>query len=213
MKSAYDPRTPAGPRVSGAIACAAAIIACAAGCTSLSYDRIRLGAEPRAYDAILPRDTTREASVGRCHLSKRGELVEAVILLLDETRQVAGKLYVASDKRRWRPPNSARFLLRIELDPPRYGVEHTGPADTLRALAYDLVEVESDAMAAEACVWAVAGIQRLLERWPGADAPEFDSEQVKLIRERVPGGGAIEFVGGDSDSRRVRFEYRVPAAN
>jgi hypothetical protein len=197
----------ASSQLRGALALLAALaLLCLTGCADWSYRQIRLGQESDDFERVLPAETSRRTALGLCHLSedKLGR-TDAIVVLLTSDRRVAGKLR-AHFQRNWGFKTDYGFWLQGELDPELYGVEASGPLDTLRALAVELTDYQGERLALDAHAWAAAGLVRLIQRWPGVADAGVSSQRLEELFEQVPGGGTARL---EVDERGIyRLEYR-----
>jgi hypothetical protein len=178
-----------------------------AGCAELSYKQIRLGATPGEYERLLPAASTRRTPLGLCHLATTMDgRTETVVLLWTNDRRVAGKIYTRHFLRDWGWMRQSGFLLQGQIDPELYDVAETGPFDTLRALAAELADYRGESLAIDAHAWVVAGLTRLMQRWPGVSEPAVLSDRTSDLYEQVAGGGQSH-VWIDRDGI-YHFEYR-----
>jgi hypothetical protein len=127
-------------------------------------------------------------------------------LLWTNDRRVAGKIYTRHFLRDWGWMRQSGFLLQGQIDPELYDVAETGPFDTLRALAAELADYRGESLAIDAHAWVVAGLTRLMQRWPGVSEPAVLSDRTSDLYEQVAGGGQSH-VWIDRDGI-YHFEYR-----
>jgi len=178
------------PRLRRVNALLAAALLLPAGCADLSYRRIQLGDPLARYEHLLPAATTRRTPYGLAHLGHAlGGRTEVVLVLWTNDRRVAGKVYACHFEQNWGWLRRSGFLLQGQIDPQLYDVAGTGPFDTLRMLATDLAEYRGETLAVDAHAWVVAGLMRLLQRWPGVREPDLLADRVSELYEKVPGGG------------------------
>jgi len=191
--------------------CVTALVAAATlfltGCADWSYRQIRLGQSSEDYARVLPAETSRRTALGLCHLSSDPfGRTDAFVALLTSDRRVAGKLRARYYERDWGFKVDRGYWLEGELDPELYGVQSTGPLDTLRAIAADLTDYRGEKLALDAHAWVAAGLLRLMQRWPGVEDVGVSSQRLSELFELVPGGGAARI---EVDTQGVyRLEYK-----
>lgn len=177
------------------------------GCADWSYRQIRLGQSSEDYARILPPETSRRTALGLCHLSSDGfGRTEAFVVLLTSDRRVAGKLRARHYQRDWGLRVDRGFWLEGELDPELYGVQSTGPLDTLRAIAGELTDYRGEKLALDAHAWVAAGLVRLIQRWPGVRDVGVSSQRLSELFERVPGGGVARIEVDENGIYRLEYK-------
>ena len=181
-----------------------------AGCAQLGYQRIRLGQEQPAYRHALPEDKTRRTPTGLCYL-EHDPLggTEAVVVLLTRDRRVAGKLHARQRERElgWQRVNEYRLHGELHLE--LLGLPGTGPIDTLRSVAADLAATEPDSYVREAHGWVVAGLVRLVQRWPPAGELGLSYPHLFDTLERVPAGGVARLTVERDGVLVIEYEQSV----
>jgi hypothetical protein len=177
------------------------------GCADWSYRQIRLGQSSENCERVLPPETSRRTALGLCHLSSDPfGRTEALVVLLTGDRRVAAKLRARHYERDWGFKVDRGYWLEGELDPELYGVQSTGPLDTLRAIAADLTDYRGEKLALDAHAWVAAGLVRLMQRWPGVEDVGVSSQRLSELFELVPGGGVARIA---VDERGIyRLEYK-----
>jgi hypothetical protein len=184
------------------------------GCAGLTYDAIEIGSGPREYRDRLPEEDSRATKIGRCCLmtDSRGNS-DAIVLLLNSERRVAGKLWVASAAfdRRLRGAPALRFT--GEIDRRLYGVQEVAATDALRLLRTELLEPGGERLIRQAHGRVAAALERLLTGLPEpiseetlADDAGRDDPELSDIRSQTPGGGAASIV---LEGDRMRLSYEV----
>ncbi len=170
------PRSAQPPRSLAQFLLSAALLA-SAGCADWRYDEIRLRAVPREYATILAADRTRQTPLGLAHLDQRSaERPEALLVVLSNDRRVAGKLQVRRSRRMTLSGAREIYQLRGEIDAALIGAAEAGPVDALRLLLSELERLPREPLPRNVYGSIAAGLVRLLDRWPGATAPEVDRD-------------------------------------
>ena len=192
------------------VALVALVAAASGGCAGASYDRIHLGQAPHAYRGLLPEAVTRQTDAGLACLERHAAGADVIVVLLNDQRRVAGKLYAHARASQGAWPGAARrprYRLVGELDRVGYGVAQVSPVDALRMIASELATTSGEPLAREAHQRVVGGMLRWLERWPGVEDYAIPPAQLATLRDMVPGGGAARLtIGADGT---LRFEYVV----
>jgi hypothetical protein len=177
------------------------------GCADWAYRQIQLGQSAEEYERVLPAETSRRTAVGLCHLSSdRFGRTDAFVVLLTGDRRVAGKLRARHYERDWGLKVDRGFWLEGELDPELYGVQSTGPLDTLRAIAGELTDYRGEKLALDAHAWVAAGLVRLMQRWPGVEDVGVSSQRLSELFELVPGGGAARLEVNEHGIYRLEYK-------
>jgi len=103
-----------------------------------------------------------------------------------------------------------KFALRGELDPTVAHLAGAGPIDTLRALADDRTQPETDPVVRDAHHGAAAGIVRLVQRWPhaGDEGPALAALATTL--ELVPADGEASIVIRPDGALELTYSQTVP---
>lgn len=167
------------------------LLAC--GCAGLTYDQIKLGQQLREFDRVFPEDRARRTESTVCFMEQSlGGQTEAVVVLITRDRRVSGKLHATHLDRQLGWTHETSYTLVGEIDPVVARLNSTGPADTLRAIADQLISIDADQSARDAHGWIAAGLVRLLQRWPhvGDEGPSFP--KLPDLLERVPAGGKAQ---------------------
>jgi hypothetical protein len=161
------------------------------GCADWSYRTIQIGQGPREYSRVLPMEESRKTALGLCSLqtSKTGR-TDAIVVLVTEDRRVAAKFWARRMERNWGFGHvESSYELVGELSPKLYGSEGSGPIDTLRSLIVVLTEYRGEKLAMESHAWIAAGLERLMQCWPGDRDAGATSPHLDAKLSQVPGGG------------------------
>lgn len=180
------------------------------GCADLTYTRLHLRAAPTDYANVLPAETSRRTNLGLCHYAQdMTGRSDAIVVLLASDRRIAGKLRATRVERNWGLKTQQTFELIGELDPELSEGRAAGPIDTLRAIARDLQEYRGEKLATDAHRLVVAGLVRLMQRWPRVEDVGVASTALPELFESAPGGGVAEIA---VDEKGVyHFRYRLNA--
>lgn len=156
---------------------------------------------------MLPADGSRHTDLGLCYLkSDAFGRTDAMVVLLNRQQQVAAKLHATHYRRQLGFKVDTGFWLRGELDPELIGLSATGPIDTLRAIADDLLTYRGEKLAMDAHAWIAAGLVRLMQRWPHVSDPGLRSDGLTEMLDRVPGAGMARI--SIDESGVYHLEYR-----
>ena len=178
-----------------------------AACAQWSYDRVKLGQEPRDYERAFPSESARRTHLGLCSLCEDAfGRTDAVVVLLTHDRRVAGKVHATRFVRDYGFKTDEGFLLRGELDPQLAELQATGPIDTLRVIAADLAEYQGERLAMEAHAWVAGGLVRLIQCWPHVNDVGIAAARLTELFELVPGGGEARIAVDPAGI--YQFEYR-----
>ena len=178
------------PPAPACVTLSAALAGLLGGCAGLSYDRLQLGQEQRAYQRAFPEDRTRRTPTGICYLEHDAlGRVDAVVALLTADRRVAGKLHAVHQQRNYGFAVETTYQLRGELDQGLLKLAGSGPVDTLRAIADELTTPQGDTFVRDAHGWVAAGLVRLVQHWPhiGDEGPAVT--RLTDLLDRIPAGG------------------------
>jgi hypothetical protein len=194
------------------------------GCAQLTYDRVPIGARPGEYRERLPAETSRTTAAGRsCLMSDAAGGTDAIVLLLNSERRVAGKLWAAESGPDDRMRGQPAFRLTGEIDRALYNVPEVAPPDVLRLVRTELLaacasgpsphSVSAEPLVRGSHARIAVGIERLLAGLPqpvsaevlASDAGANIAEAVDM-RTRIPEGGAAEL---REDAGRIILSYEV----
>lgn len=181
----------------------------AVGCANWTYQNLRLGARPRQYDRVLPRDYTYRTSFGLTKVrttSLDRSRSEAVAIWLTEDRLLSVKAH-AYTQRQALPPATV-YTLEIDVERELAGVAGAGPVDVLRVLLQDLAEAESPRLAQQSDAWIAAGLIRLAGALPAGQAVAIEPPTTRIADqlEDVPAGGVTTV---DDTGGTVHYVYQV----
>ncbi len=178
-----------------------------AACAQWSYDRVKLGQEPRDYERAFPAESARRTHLGLCSLCEDAfGRTDAVVVLLTHDRRVAGKVHATRFVRDYGFKTDEGFLLQGELDPQLAELQATGPIDVLRVIAGDLAEYQGERVAMEAHAWVAGGLVRLIQCWPHVNDVGIAAARLTELFELVPGGGEARIAVDPAGI--YQFEYR-----
>lgn len=195
--------------------CLALSAALLAGCADTTYKQLRLGQQRSEYDRIMPRESTRATDYGMAYLTHSAAKgrTDAIVVLVTPDRRIAGKIQaVVVERANWLLPGSTQrgFLLRGEIDPHIAQLEATGPVDTLRLVAADLIRYRGDRLATDSHAIVAGGLVRLMQAWPNVTDVGVDTARIAPVLEQIPAGGVTN-IAVNSDGV-YRFDYRQGAA-
>ncbi|MBI5866407.1 MAG: hypothetical protein HZB38_18200 [Planctomycetes bacterium] len=187
----------------------AAVVSIASGCSGLAYERARLGLTPGEVDRQLNLTTARrtENRIIQYQRDSDGEETSLVFLLAND-RRLAGKVMV---ERRLSSAGflakPARYSLVGELDRALYGVDVTGPIDTLRLITQQLRDLPTEAVACNGQKLVLAGLVRILQGQRNVEDLGVSADQLSDLATIAPEGCDAQLsTGADAV---VRFGYRV----
>jgi hypothetical protein len=183
----------------------------ACGCARLSAAQLRLGYYVREPGRVLPEGKSRASNVGLCYLDHDlfGR-TEAIVIFLSRDRRIAGKFQATLAETNVGFKPATTFALEGELDPTVAHLAGAGPIDTLRAIADDLTQPETDALVREAQDWVAAGIVRLVQRWPHAGDEGPAAAALTAMLERVPADGEATIVVHSDGALSITYAQTVP---
>lgn len=176
------------------------------GCIDASYDKLKIGQQPRDYDKTLPMEFTRRTDLGLAYLEKSSDgRTDAIVVLLTTDRRVAGKLHAIYVERGGLMGVQRGYRLTGQLDPYLAETSTAGPVDTLRSLVTELLSYRGERMAMDAHAWVAVGLVRLMQRWPGVTDVGVDTQPLTAWLEQVPGGGQGEIAVDSSGAYNFRY--------
>jgi hypothetical protein len=191
------------PLASSAATCPRAVVMLAtttvlilAGCTAMTYDRIRLGRTQDECRQLLDQEVFRSCDIGYSGIQQDpAGRTNALVVLLGRDGLVGGKLQATLATPGGVPlgqPSATgaalSFQLRGELDLAALALQGAGPLDVLRAVLSELAGQQTVQSAGAARELVAAGLVRLLERWPQLN-PASQFPELAETLERVPAHG------------------------
>ena len=187
-----------------------AVAATVIGCADMHYRRIELGQTKQQYERILPAAHSRRTDLGMSYLeSDWTGRTDAIVIWAARDRRAAGKLHATCFRRNYGFKTEIGFRLRGEIDPQLADLASTGPLDSLRVVLQQLENYRGEKAATDAHDWLIAGLVRLLERWPHMAERLGPLKAGSVALEMVPAGGKAVI---SVDRRGVyRFEYQQGA--
>ena len=136
------------------------------GCASMSYDSLKIGDPPKAYNDVLPRAQTRHFPLGRIYLSDAddGETT-AICLLLGDNRRVIGKLMAKHVDRmdRWPGGLVLAYDLVGEIDQAGLALDEASPEDVARFLRSYLDQPYDDSRVRHAASLLSVGLAAVVD--------------------------------------------------
>ncbi|MBU0637700.1 MAG: hypothetical protein KKB50_02455 [Planctomycetes bacterium] len=181
------------------------------GCADWGYQRIHIGQTPREYERVLPQEHARRTGLGLCYYKQDrvGGRTDTLLVLLAHDRRVAGKVWATITERRGGRQAATSYWLRGELDPVLTETAGAGPIDTLRAIAADLMSDPGEKLTRDAHALVVAGLVRLMERWPHVRDTGLVTASLGEALARVPAGGVARLAVDERGAYLI--EYRQVA--
>ncbi len=175
------------------------------GCTQFNVDRLRVGHPLRQPGLAFPVEQTRRTDFGIAYFDT-GPLdrMDAVVVYLTQDGRVAGKLHASTQRPGMGLGSEVEYQFVGDLDPTLLGLTRTGPIDTLRALAAQLLTPAHDPAITRTHHQVAAGIARLIDQWPNARPPAAASA-LDAYR-TVPDGGTASITVHSDGVMKVGYE-------